>query len=205
MPMASLLAYTPIAAAAFGIPQFLPQMLKLRATRDAAGVSWSWAALTTISNAAWIAYFALSRYWTALIPACLATLLAGTLTVMLTTQGKAKPRPSLVAAGWAAALAVTGAITGRTGLGTALAAAFAVQVTPSVLAAYRTTRPTGVSAGTWALILGELASILAYGFYESDPRLITLGTTGVIASALMLTRVFRAGRPRPGSRPPGAE
>jgi hypothetical protein len=66
--MSSVLSYAPIAAAGFGIPQFLPQMLKLRATRDAAGVSWSWAALTTVNNAAWIAYFALSHDWTALVP-----------------------------------------------------------------------------------------------------------------------------------------
>jgi hypothetical protein len=39
--MAELLDYTPIAAAALAIPQFLPQILKLRATADAAGVSWS--------------------------------------------------------------------------------------------------------------------------------------------------------------------
>src|SRR5215831_2359737 len=47
------------------------------ATHDAAGISWSWAALTSVNNTAWIAYFALFRYWTALIPPCSATLLAG--------------------------------------------------------------------------------------------------------------------------------
>jgi hypothetical protein len=49
-----LLDYTPIAAAAFATLQFLPQILKLRATEDPAGVSWSWAALTSVNNAAWI-------------------------------------------------------------------------------------------------------------------------------------------------------
>jgi hypothetical protein len=37
-------------------------MLKLRATRDAAGMSWTQEALITVKNAAWITYFALSRY-----------------------------------------------------------------------------------------------------------------------------------------------
>jgi hypothetical protein len=69
-----LLALTPIAAAAFGVPQFLPQLLRLRATGDAAGVSWAWAALTAVNNLAWTAYFALSRYWTALVPSCSVTL-----------------------------------------------------------------------------------------------------------------------------------
>ena len=79
--MIDALGYTPIAAAAFAVPQFLPQIRKLRATRDTAGVSWSWATLTSLNNAAWIAYFALQHYWAALIPASSATSLAGTLTI----------------------------------------------------------------------------------------------------------------------------
>jgi uncharacterized protein with PQ loop repeat len=43
--MPDLLEYVAVAAAAFALPQFLPQILKLRATEDTAGVSWSWAAL----------------------------------------------------------------------------------------------------------------------------------------------------------------
>jgi uncharacterized protein with PQ loop repeat len=188
--MTSVFSYAPIAAAGFGVPQFVPQMLKLRATRDAAGLSWSWAALTTVSNAAWIAYFALSRYWTALIPSCSVTLLAGTLTVMLAVRGYVKPRSAVVVAAWAAVLATVCGITGRVGLGTLLTAAFAVQVAPSLWTAYRTARPTGISAGTWLLILGELACFLVYGLYQPDPRLVALGSTGVAASALMLARIL---------------
>ena len=55
------------------MPQFLPQIAKLRATRDTAGVSWSWGALTGVNNGAWLTYFVLSRYWTALVPSCSAT------------------------------------------------------------------------------------------------------------------------------------
>jgi uncharacterized protein with PQ loop repeat len=75
--MDDLVDYAPIAAAAFAIPQFLPQLRRLRATDDTAGISWSWATLTSVNNAAWLAYLALSGYWTALVPACSATLLAG--------------------------------------------------------------------------------------------------------------------------------
>jgi hypothetical protein len=187
--MNGLLGYAPIAAACFGVPQFLPQLLKLRAADDPAGVSWAWAALTTVNNAAWIAYFALSRDWTALIPSCSATLLAGVLTVMLAGRQQALTRSAIVIATWAAALAAVGYGTGRAGLGTLLTAAFAVQVAPSLWTAYRTARPSGVSAGTWALILGELACFLAYGLHQPDPRLIVLGSSGVAASTLMLARV----------------
>jgi uncharacterized protein with PQ loop repeat len=194
---AAPLAAAPLAAAAFGVPQFLPQLLRLRATQDAAGVSWSWAALTTVSNAAWIGYFALSGYWIALVPSSSVTLLAGALTVALSRRGQALPKAKAAAGAWALALAAVGAATGRAGLGALLAAAFVVQVAPSLRAAYRTPHPTGISAGTWTLILGELACILVYGLHESDPRLIALGATGVTASTLMLARVWWT-RPEPG-------
>jgi uncharacterized protein with PQ loop repeat len=194
--MSGVLGYAPLAAAAFAIPQFLPQMLKLRATRDTAGVSWSWAALTTLNNAAWIAYFALSHDWSALVPSCSVTLLAGALTGMLTGWPPARPCALALTGAWAGALAAVGSVGGRVALGTLLTAAFVAQVAPSLRAAYRTARPSGVSAGTWMLILGELACFLAYGLHEADPRLITLGSAGVVASALMLARITWTARRR---------
>jgi uncharacterized protein with PQ loop repeat len=192
--MIDALDYLPVAATAFAVPEFLPQILKLRATRDTAGISWPWATLTCLNNAAWIAYFALEHYWTALIPSCSATVLAGTLVVLLSIRGQARLRPSILIGAWATMLAAAYLVLGRTGLGALLTAAFAVQVAPSIWTAYRTERPTGISPGTWLLILGELSCWLAFGLYKSDPRLITLGLTGVTACALMLARVHRTSR-----------
>ena len=199
--LTSVLDYAPLAAACCAVPQFLPQIRKLAATGDTSGLSWSWAALTAVNNAAWIAYFTLAVYPTALIPASSATLLAGTLAVMLTHRGTARPRPAAVIATWAAMLAAAGSLAGRAGLGTLLTAAFTLQVTPSIRAAYRTTRPTGISAATWLLILGELACWLTFGLHKSDPRLTALGTTGAAASLLMLTRICWAKRQATGRRP----
>jgi uncharacterized protein with PQ loop repeat len=198
--MIDVLDYAPIAATTLAIPQFMPQIVKLRATRDAAGVSWAWALLTSLNNAAWIAYFALARYWSALVPAIAATLLAGLLALMLTRRGQAEPRSAGLIAGWATLLAVGATIFGRAGLGALLTAAFAVQVAPSIWTAYRTPRPTGVSRATWLLILGELGCWLAYGVYQSDPRLTVLGALGVTASMLMLARIGQT-RPRTARGP----
>ena len=189
--MGALLDALPIAAAAFAIPQFLPQLLKLRATGDTAGVSWAWATLTSVNNAAWFAYFALSAYWTALVPSCSATLLAGALAVMLARRGRARARPAVSIAAWAALLAAVSTVAGRSGLGTLLTAAFVVQVAPSVWTAYRSARPTGISPGTWLLILGELSCWTTFGVHKSDPRLTILGLTGLAASLLMLARIHR--------------
>jgi uncharacterized protein with PQ loop repeat len=192
--MIDALDYAPLAATAFAIPEFLPQLLKLRATRDTAGISWSWATLAGINNAAWFAYFALEHYWTALVPSSSATVLAGTLAVLLSVRGQARPRPAVLIGTWAAMLVTAYLILGRTGLGTLLTVAFAVQVAPSLWTAYRTARPTGISSGTWLLILGELSCWLAFGLHESDPRLIALGLSGVTASVLMLARIYRTSR-----------
>jgi uncharacterized protein with PQ loop repeat len=189
--MVDPLDYAPIAAAAFAIPQFLPQILKVRATDDVAGVSWSWATLTSVNNAAWFAYFALSGFWTALVPASCATLLSGALATMLALRGQAKARPAVLIGAWAALLAAGFGVAGRTGLGTLLTAAFVLQVTPSIWTAYRTDRPTGISQGTWLLVLGELSCWTIFGVHKSDPRLVTLGFTGITASILMLARIRR--------------
>ena len=197
--MIDLLDYVPVAAAGFAVPQFLPQIRKLRATGDSAGVSPSWAVLTSVNNAAWIAYFTLARYWTALIPSFSATLLAGTLAVMLLRRRRPGRRSAaaLIAA-WTITLAAAGASGGRAGLGALLTAAFLLQVTPSLWTAYRTARPTGISSGTWLLILGELTCWMIFGLHASDPRLITLGASGIIVSTLLLARIHQ-GRPDRGA------
>ncbi|HJP77446.1 MAG TPA: hypothetical protein VJ914_24470 [Pseudonocardiaceae bacterium] len=190
--MNAMLDWLPIASAVFAVPQFLPQLVRLSRTGDAAGVSWSWAALTSISNGGWIAYFALSGFWTSLVPAGSVTALAGVLAGLLSRRAGVTRRQAVITAAWAGILAIAGAIGGRVGLGTVLTASFVLQVTPSVWTAYRTERPTGIARGTWWLILGELVCWGAYGQYQSDPRLIVLGWTGVTASLLMLARAHTA-------------
>jgi uncharacterized protein with PQ loop repeat len=197
--MADVLGYAPVAATILGIPQFLPQILKVRRAGDTTGVSWPWATLTSVNNAAWFAYFVLSGFWSALPAAAAAVLLAGVLAVLLARRGQRSRRATLAIAAWCVTLIAVGAVAGRGGLGTLLTAAFAGQVAPSIWAAYRTAHPTGISRCTWLLILGELACWAAYGADKSDPRLITLGCTGVAASLLMLSRTLT--RPAPSARP----
>ena len=191
--MHAVFSLLPLVAAILAVPQFLPQLARLTRTGEAAGVSWSWAALTSINNAAWAGYFALSGFWTALVAAISATVLAGTLAVMLARRGAGFPRrPAALALAWTALLITAASLFGRAGLGTALTVAFLLQVTPSVWTAYRADDTTGIAKGTWRLIFGELLCWGVFGIYESDPRLIVLGATGVAASLLVLARVARS-------------
>ncbi len=195
--MHTLFASLPLAAAVLAVPQFLPQLARVRRAGTMAGVSWSWAALTSVNNAAWLGYFALSGFWTALVPAISATVLSGLLAVELARRGGGTPkRPAMLASVWAVVLLTAAAAFGRTGLGSALAVAFLLQVTPSVWTVCRSRDTAGVSRGTWLLIFGELLCWGVFGIHEADPRLIVLGATGVVASLLVLARVSwpRAGR-----------
>jgi uncharacterized protein with PQ loop repeat len=198
VPVQTVFALLPLVAAALAVPQFLPQLARISRAGTVAGVSWSWAALTSVNNAAWLGYFALSGFWTALVPAISATLLSGWLAVVLARRAGGVPkRPLLLVAVWAAVLLGAGVAFGRTGLGSALAVAFLLQVTPSVWTVYRSGDTSGVSRGTWLLIFGELLCWGVFGIREADPRLIVLGATGVTASLLVLARVSwaRPGRP----------
>ncbi len=157
----------------------------------------TWAALTSINNAGWAGDFALSGFWTALVPAIPATVLAGTLAVMLARRGARSPRrPAALALVWTALLITAASLFGRAGLGTALTVAFLLQVTPSVWTAYRADHTAGISKGTWLLIFGELLCWGVLGIYEPDPRLIVLGATDAAASLLVLARAARPRAPR---------
>jgi uncharacterized protein with PQ loop repeat len=196
--MQTVYAVLPLVAAFLAVPQFLPQLARVRRGGTTAGVSWSWAALTSVNNAAWLGYFALSGFWTALVPAISATVLSGQLAVVLARRGGGMPqRPMVLVSVWALVLFTAAAVFGRTGLGSVLTVAFALQVTPSVWTVYRSTDTVGVSRGTWLLIFGELLCWGVFGIHEADPRLIVLGVTGVVASLLVLARVSWP-RPRRG-------
>lgn len=173
----------------FAVPQFVPQLRIALTEQDISGVSWTWAALTSVNNAAWCAYFVRSHYWTALIPGGAVTLVAGALAAQLAKRGKASSAGATLIVAWTAVVASVGLAYGRAPLGALLTGAFVLQVSPSLWRAYRTRHPAGISRGTWLLILAELTCWGLYGIRSSDPRLITLGSLGVIASTLMLMRV----------------
>lgn len=192
----------PLAAAACAIPQFVPQLR--RTIRDGAteGVSWPWAALTSVGNAGWTVYFAWSGYWSALVPSVSASSMAAVLAVTIARAARAGRRDVALVSLWAGLLAVLAALGGRTGLGAALSVAFAVQVTPAVWTAYRARVPRGIAVGTWWLVLGELSCWGVYGLHQDDRRLVFMGATGIVAALAMIVRAVTAGR-RPPLLPEG--
>jgi hypothetical protein len=194
----------PVVAAGFAIPQFIPQILKLRRTGDTAGLSTAWALLTGIHNTAWFGYFAASRYWFALLPSSSAALLGGGLGVMLGRRRPLGRRARILIGAWTTVLAGA-AIVDRRLLGAILTAAFLVQVVPAVVTAYRARRSTGIARGTWRLILGEVSCWAVFGAAQRDGPLVVLGITGVISALLMLHRSRRGDVCDEGTQAPDAK
>lgn len=183
----------PVLAAGFAVPQFVPQILKLRRTNDTAGLSTPWALLTGINNAAWFGYFAASRYWFALVPSASVALLGGCLGIMLNRRHKLARRSAAMIGTWTMVLSVAASIDRRL-LGAILTGAFLIQVVPAVTMAYRTRWPTGIARGTWRLVFAELSCWAIFGTANRDGPLVVLGATGVISALLMLNRARTTAR-----------
>lgn len=192
--MTTIWELVPLGAAMFAVPQFAPQLRRSVGGGDVEGVSWSWAALTCVGNAAWTVYFAWSEYWLALVPSISASSMAAMLAVSMARSARPAQRAVAMSAVWAAALTVLGVVAGRVGLGVLLSVAFVVQVTPAVVTAYRAETPSGIAVGTWWLVLGELTCWSIYGIAQADSRLAMMGVSGVIAAMLMIARARAAGR-----------
>lgn len=187
----------PLVAACFALPQFLPQLGRIRRTNDIAGLTPAWPALTSLNNAAWIVYFVSVGYWSALVPNVVVVVTSGLLARAIVARrlGRAPLFPTVVlVGGWGAVLASAVAIGGASAVSVPLTIAFFVQAIPSLWAAYTTHRPTGISRGTWGFVLFEMSCWLGFGIGRGDAALTVLGTSGVTAAALMLARAHQTAR-----------
>ena len=202
-----------IAAAAnvIGAAMAAPQAVALRRTGVAAGVSPVWAGLGVALNGWWVAYATAVKQWAILPVAVMSTVLYAVIVVALlhgeatntpTWRGIAlrrvalamvlatiPPTLTLIASGWAAA-------------GVVLGAAYAAQLTPAVVATYRSSDISGIATMTWKLAWAEAALFGIYGFARGDVGLLVLAAAGVSAATAILARVAlrrRTVERRPGS------
>ena len=133
--MGDLLDYMPIAAAAFAIPRFAPAPQAPGDRRHRRRLVMGHAHQREQRRL--VRLLMPRQLLDGAGPGHLRDLLAGTLAIMLARRGQAKARPAVLISNWGAL--ITGCVAaGRTGLGTLLAAAFILQVTPSLWTAYRT-------------------------------------------------------------------
>ena len=175
-----------------------PQLARIRRTGDIAGVSATAAALTVSSELGWTLYLGGEGLWAA-VPEGVFTIGANVALVVALSRSGASTAdrrrgrglvagvPCSEPAGWEVPTAIAAL----------LGFAYVVQLTPAVVKAWRTWRPSGIATGTWTLRLIESVLWGTYGFARDDPPLIVLGILGVVESTAILVRMFVTELDRP--------
>lgn len=181
-----------VIANVLGSAMAYPQAAKLVRTGNAEGVSPIWAGVSVSMNLWWLAYGLGNGLWGLVPTSLIATVLYGIIAVaMLRSVGRRAlaglavgglvfgltPLPVLFVAGWQAA-------------GVTIGLCYGLQLTPAVLAAWRTRQLGGVAPGTWFMAWLEGAIWGIYGLYVVDGALLVGGISGVVLSSLMLVRLW---------------
>lgn len=183
-----------VIANVLGVGMIVPQVLRLRSHRSAAGVSCEWIGVGLAMNLWWIGYGVSQGLW-GMVPvsvggAVLYTVIAIQLSHLagpLATRNVARgalaiasvPAGFLVLSGWEAA-------------GLAIGLIYGIQFAPATVAALRSSDLSGVSSSTWIMALGEAVIWVIYGWNQADLALIVGGLGGTIMSATTLVRLARA-------------
>jgi uncharacterized protein with PQ loop repeat len=167
-----------------------PQLARVRRTGDIAGVSVTAATLTVSSELGWTLYLGGEGLWAA-VPEGMFAIAANVALVAALRRSGASTRISLVAAAcWIVALFGSRWMGGPKAIAVLLGFAYLVQLTPAVVKAWRTWKPSGIATETWTLRLIEAVLWGTYGFARHDSPLILLGILGVAESAAILLRMF---------------
>lgn len=185
-----------------GVAMILPQVVRLRRVRTAAGVSNAWVGVGLAMNLWWLAYAAALGLW-GLAPVAIggaalyATMVAQLVGILgpaaLAAIGRGHligllPLGGLAADGWTGAGLVIGLLYG---------AVFA----PAVWTALRSRDVAGIAATTWVLAWIEAVIWLAYGWTTGDVALTVGGLGGTVMSSVILLRL--AVGPMAGTGPTG--
>ena len=181
-----------IVATAVTFVQIVPQIVRLLRTGRTEGVSPTWAAAGMTLNLGWLAYVVEEQFWVT-IPSIGAAVSSFALALYLLHRNGADVRPGLLmGAAVAVASVVIQRAAGWTVLGTVLGLSNGLYLGPSVLAAWRSHAPVGVSPVTWWLTVLEG---LKWGFYgvlvESAPIMV-YGSTAILLALLVLLRLWVA-------------
>jgi hypothetical protein len=182
--MTGLLA---VSATLFAAVFLLPQITRLSRRGDSAGISTTWAAFGLITNSIWVVYLGRLDLWAGVMPPAFGVVTYGVVLWLIVRRSRG--RAWLWTSGsYLATLAIVGPLAGAEGIGLILAAAPLFQITPGVLAVFRTRHPTGVAPLTWALLAAIGLTRGGYGWLVDDLALIGYGLVTCLGSVLILVR-----------------
>jgi uncharacterized protein with PQ loop repeat len=185
----------------------LPQLARLRRTRDALGVSATTAAVGLVTTVAWVAYGVATTSWAVTVPSAIGALQYLVLLAYIQRSG----RPIVASVGWGLLWALVllnagagSAASGRgalAGLGAALAASAVIQYAPAVREAYRSKATTGISRSTWLLVGANGVTWMLYGALADDLPVACHGIVLVVAATAVAASTLQPWRsPERGTR-----
>ena len=181
-----------IVATAVTFVQILPQIVRLMRTGHVEGVSPAWAAGGATINLGWLAYVIEGRFWVT-IPSIIVAIISFVLALYLLYRNGAAIRAGLVMSGAIAlACVVIQQAAGWTVLGTVLGLSNGLYLGPSVVAAWRSHTPVGVSPWTWMLTVLEGVKWGFYGVLVEAVPIMVYGATAILLALLVLLRLWAA-------------
>ena len=174
--------------------QLIPQVVKLRRVGTSVGISPTWALLGVAINGGWVLYRWSQELWLGIpSPAMAAVLYAVTLFMVNRLEPRMRAsRFAAVALG--GSLCGAAAAGGWVAMGVVLAASSAVQIAPSLWAAFRSANPHAIAPEVWMIGIAQALLWGHYGWWRSDIPLMVYAATTSMASAVMLARYVLATR-----------
>ena len=126
-----------------------PQLRRLRRTGDVRGTSFTTTTLSISSELGWLMYLTGEGLWSALPESVLTIAVDVVLTIAFVRAHARWVGATGVAMAWVAVLVGAMVVGGSPAIAVALSVTYAVQLVPSVWAAWRERCPTGVAPGSW--------------------------------------------------------
>ncbi len=196
----ALLIVVLVVANVLGGAMAVPQAHKLLRTRSTAGVSATWAAIGATVNVWWGVY-GIAVGDLGIVPVSVVSVMVYVLIASVIVGASSASTTRVAARVIGASVAVSAVPVIALGLdgwltaGIALGALYGVQLSPAVVAVYRSIDVTGVALSTWVIALVEAALWGVYGLARIDVGIVTLAIVGVSMSGLVLGRLV-VRRPR---------
>ena len=179
-----------VAATIISFALLLPQIIRLWRTGRTEGVSPAWAATGASSNVGWLVYILSQELWIVL-PSVAVASIQFLLTFWLLYRNHAPVRAGAIAGiVTGTGYAVIGITFGWTVLGTVLAFSYAIQYAPSVMTAWRTWAPIGISPVTWIISVAEAMGWGVYGILIEEAPIIIFGIVSGLSSFAVLSRLW---------------